>query len=171
MIFGVAMMKNEEDVAYHTVRHMIGQGVTHFVIAGNLSTDRMRAAVTDAIAESRNVVGLIFEDANAAYYQSEKMTGLARFAGDDHAFHGGYATHASESSWSARYHSAFTCAAWKTSIHTLTSHVIAPRARNRRMLARLRSMNSATKARLSMMKPPRKFHRTDSASCSRLYAS
>jgi len=67
MIFGVSMMKNEEDVAYHTVKHMISQGVTHFVIADNLSTDKTRTALLDAISECKNAVALIFSDDSLAY--------------------------------------------------------------------------------------------------------
>lgn len=66
------MVRNEEDVISHVVRHMLNQ-VDQVVVADNLSTDRTRE-ILDSIKDKRLVV---LDDLDPAYRQSEKMTALA----------------------------------------------------------------------------------------------
>lgn len=77
---GITMVRNEEDVIEHVVRHMLVQ-VDQVVVADNLSTDQTRE-ILDGINDERLVV---VDDDDPAYRQSEKMTALAEmfaYAGD-----------------------------------------------------------------------------------------
>lgn len=71
-VIGLAMVRNEQDVIEHVVRHMLSQ-VDQVVVADNLSTDQTRE-ILDSIADKRLVV---VDDLDPAYRQSEKMTALA----------------------------------------------------------------------------------------------
>jgi len=76
MIVGISMMKDEADVVDHTVRRMAAQ-VDHLLVADNGSTDGTRDILADLTAE---VPLVVVDDDRVAYYQSEKMSGLAALA-------------------------------------------------------------------------------------------
>ncbi len=70
--WGICMARNEADIIYSTVAHMVGQ-VDHVLVADNLSTDTTAALAAAAGAE-------VITDPDPAYRQSEKMTALAHRA-------------------------------------------------------------------------------------------
>jgi glycosyltransferase involved in cell wall biosynthesis len=75
------MVRNEEDVIEHTVRHMLNHDLDLVVVADNLSTDDTRD-ILYSIEATRLV---IVDDNDPAYRQSDKMTALAEYwaeAGD-----------------------------------------------------------------------------------------
>lgn len=78
-IIGVSMFRDEGDIAAQTIEHMLAQGVDRLIIADNLSTDGTRE-----ILESFPEVTVV-EDNDPAYYQSAKMSRLARLAYDEGA--------------------------------------------------------------------------------------
>ena len=70
--FGVAMVKDEADIIGTTVRWMLTQ-VDHVIVADNGSTDGTREILAELGVE-------VVDDPECAYYQSRKMTALARMA-------------------------------------------------------------------------------------------
>lgn len=84
-VFGITMMKDEEDVAYGVLMHMAGEGLHGIIVADNNSTDGTRAEIDRAIAdlavspnyEENRCQIIVFDDHEPGYYQSEKMTALA----------------------------------------------------------------------------------------------
>jgi hypothetical protein len=77
------MMKDEEDVAYHVVMHLANEGVDGILVANNGSTDATLARLELAAAHAKRDYGtnvVIEDDPEPGYYQSEKMTNLARMA-------------------------------------------------------------------------------------------
>lgn len=68
----VSMMKDEADICYWTVKNMVQQVDTVLVLDNNSS---------DNTAELCKAAGaIVFPDPSVAYYQSEKMTNLAKTA-------------------------------------------------------------------------------------------
>lgn len=81
-VFAVTMVKNEEDIIFYTIEHMLTQ-VERVIVADNMSTDKTRDLL-NSIGESRLT---IVDDFDPAYEQSRKMTTLAlqaRALGADH---------------------------------------------------------------------------------------
>jgi Glycosyl transferase family 2 len=76
------MVRNEEDVIEHVIRHLLAEGVDQVLVADNLSTDRTRT-ILDRLAGSLPVT--VLDDPDPAYRQSEKMTALALRAGAEGA--------------------------------------------------------------------------------------
>lgn len=77
-IWAVLMVKNEADVIEHTLRHAVAQGVDHVLAVDNGSSDGT-LEILQRLASSLPIhVGF---DREIAYYQSEKMTFLTRWAG------------------------------------------------------------------------------------------
>ena len=72
------MVRNEQDVIDHVVRHMLNQDLDKVVVADNLSTDDTRD-ILHSIDDDRLVA---IDDKDPAYRQSEKMTSLAEFWAD-----------------------------------------------------------------------------------------
>lgn len=71
-VFGVSMVKNEDDVIKSTIEHMLTH-VDHIIIADNLSTDSTR----DILDSFDSSVVTVVDDPVVGYYQSKKMTKLA----------------------------------------------------------------------------------------------
>lgn len=71
-VFGICMAKDEADIIGVTVSHMISQ-VDHVIVADNLSSDGTRD-----ILNSLPIT--VIDDPEPAYYQSKKMTDLAKVA-------------------------------------------------------------------------------------------
>lgn len=85
-VWCVSMFKDEEDVAEHVLMHMVDEGVTGIIVADNMSTDGTRAKILQAAeyAESKGVHLVLEIDDEPGYYQSQKMTELARKAADEY---------------------------------------------------------------------------------------
>lgn len=73
-VWGVCMARNEADIIGPVVAHMVTQ-VDHVLLADNLSTDGTGDLARDAGAE-------VIVDDDPAYWQSRKMTALARRAAE-----------------------------------------------------------------------------------------
>lgn len=73
--FGISMVKNEEDIIFTTINHMIYH-VDHIIVADNLSTDSTRDILKSFSSDMVTVV----DDNEVGYYQSQKMTSLAHKA-------------------------------------------------------------------------------------------
>lgn len=80
-VWGIAMMRDEVDVAYHTLMHMAEEGLDGILVADNLSVDGTRLELERAAADLAGSCEVIIDvDAEPGYYQSVKMTNLARRA-------------------------------------------------------------------------------------------
>jgi glycosyltransferase involved in cell wall biosynthesis len=75
--FGVTMMRNEIDVVERVIRHMAAE-VDGLVVADNMSTDGTREVLEELRREGL-ITSLVYDE-DPAYYQSRKMTALARSA-------------------------------------------------------------------------------------------
>jgi glycosyltransferase involved in cell wall biosynthesis len=75
------MMKDEADVCRQVVSHLAEQGVDTVIVADNRSSDGT-ADLLRSLACPAEVV--VLDDPEPAYYQSAKMTALARRAHSDH---------------------------------------------------------------------------------------
>ena len=71
-VFGIAMVRDEADIIGTTAAHMLTQ-VDHVIVADNGSTDGTRDILAELDVE-------IIDDPEVGYYQSRKMTMLARRA-------------------------------------------------------------------------------------------
>lgn len=84
-LFGVAMMKDEVDIADHIMYHFANQGVDGLIIADNLSTDGTREKLEEARCNIHTKYPDIYieikDDNIVAYTQGDKMSNLAAYAG------------------------------------------------------------------------------------------
>ncbi len=76
-IWAVFLVKNESDVLESTLRHTVRQGVDKLLVVDNGSTDGTLEILERLTEELPLHVGF---DREVAYFQSEKMTYLARWA-------------------------------------------------------------------------------------------
>ena len=76
-VWAIAMVRNEADIIGGTVEHLFRQGVDQILVADNGSTDDTVAILNELATRLPMVIGV---DAEAAYYQAQKMTYLARVA-------------------------------------------------------------------------------------------
>jgi hypothetical protein len=81
VIFGIAMVRDEEDVIEDTVRHMAGQ-VDRLVIADNLSSDGTRP-ILDRLATELPLT--VLDDLEPGYFQSAKTSALGNVAANNGA--------------------------------------------------------------------------------------
>lgn len=81
-IAAVTMVKDEEDIIYNSILHMAEEGVDVIIVADNMSTDKTALELQKAVdvLHGGSCELLIVEDSEKAYYQSDKMTGLAHLA-------------------------------------------------------------------------------------------
>lgn len=70
-VFAVMMVKNEEDIIGYNIDWLQTQGITHFFIANNLSTDNTLNILIDKSEKYGNIT--IFQDNEFAYEQAIKM--------------------------------------------------------------------------------------------------
>ena len=77
-IWGVAMVRDEEDVIALTVQHLFDQGIDHVLVADNRSTDDTPRILAELAGRDARVH--LATDNEPAYYQAEKMSALARRA-------------------------------------------------------------------------------------------
>lgn len=76
-VWAVFLVKNEADILEHTLRHAAEQGIDRLLVVDNGSTDGTRERVAELSASLPVILG---DDREPAYYQSAKMTRLARWA-------------------------------------------------------------------------------------------
>lgn len=81
-VWAVSMFRDEEDVADQVLMHLIDEGVDGIIVADNLSTDGTREKILSVVpyAEAKGVRLIMEIDDEPGYYQSRKMTDLARKA-------------------------------------------------------------------------------------------
>lgn len=84
-VWGVSMVKDEEDVIEQTLRHLHAEGLAGAVVLDNLSTDGTRAILDrlrDELFAPDDATAwlLIVDDPEVGYWQSAKMTAAARMA-------------------------------------------------------------------------------------------
>ena len=84
--WAVTMMRDEEDVAGHVLRHMVSEGFDGIIVADNMSRDGTRAQL-EAVARDAACRVIIVDDPVVGYFQSAKMTKLARDAAELGATH------------------------------------------------------------------------------------
>ena len=77
-VWGVSMVKNEEDVIRQVIEHLLEQGVDRLIVADNLSEDDTPVLLRHLAARDSRV--LVAHDRLEAYHQDHKMTLLARAA-------------------------------------------------------------------------------------------
>ncbi|OHV42188.1 hypothetical protein BBK14_11240 [Parafrankia soli] len=78
-VVGIAMVRDEADIIAGTIRHMDSE-VDHLLVADNGSTDGTREILADL---ARNLPLTVVDDPDPAYYQSAKMSALARQGADE----------------------------------------------------------------------------------------
>lgn len=78
-LIAVTMVKDEADIIRYTIENLINQGVDEILVADNCSTDGTFEILREIAAVEPVWVEV---DEDPAYYQSEKMTRLARKAFD-----------------------------------------------------------------------------------------
>lgn len=84
--WAITMMRDEDDVAEHVLRHMVSEGFDGIIVADNMSTDGTRTQI-EVVAREANCRVIIVDDPVVGYYQSAKMTKLARDAAELGATH------------------------------------------------------------------------------------
>lgn len=72
-VFVVMMVKNEDDIIGHNIEYLQTQGIDHFYIANNLSTDNTSTILNKLKTKYSNIT--LIDDNEEIYFQSEKMTG------------------------------------------------------------------------------------------------
>jgi hypothetical protein len=77
-VWAVSMVRNEVDIVGDVVRHLRRQGVDHVVISDHGSTDGTRELLEELAATDPHVHVVL--DVEPVFYQSEKITYLARRA-------------------------------------------------------------------------------------------
>lgn len=83
-IAAILIMKDEQDIAYHTILHIAEEGVDCIIVADNLSTDDTLSELYKAKKVLNGSCHVeIVRDKEIAYYQSRKMTNLAHRAKED----------------------------------------------------------------------------------------
>lgn len=81
-IAAILMAKDEEDIAYHTILHLAEEGVNTIIVADNMSTDRTVKEIkkVQSLLKGSPCEVILLEDKEIGYYQSRKMTDLAKIA-------------------------------------------------------------------------------------------
>jgi hypothetical protein len=77
-VMAICMMKDEGDVAYELIRHLRCEDFNGIIVYENMSTDNTLSELQRANNDFGGV--RIIEDTEVGYYQSKKMTRLAREA-------------------------------------------------------------------------------------------
>lgn len=86
-VWGVTMVKDSEDIIYHTLIHMAEEGLDGIIVANNMSTDNTLKEIKKAqsVLKDSPCKIIIVQDNEVGYYQSRKMTALARLASEQGA--------------------------------------------------------------------------------------
>jgi len=83
-VWGITMVRDEEDIIGYTLRHMISEGMDGLIVADNLSSDHTRD-ILEEIKREAPIQVLILDDKELGYYQSRKVTALAHRAAENGA--------------------------------------------------------------------------------------
>lgn len=75
----VAMCRNEADIAPTFIRHLLAEGVDHFIILDNGSTDGTVEHLEDFIANGVSMT--LIHDPELGYWQAKRMTAMTHQAG------------------------------------------------------------------------------------------
>lgn len=83
-VWGIAMCKDEQDIIYHTLLHMAEEGLSGIIVADNMSTDRTVKEIkkVQKLLKGSPCQVILVQDKEIGYYQSRKMTDLAKQAHD-----------------------------------------------------------------------------------------
>lgn len=81
-VWGVTMVKDEDDVIERNLRHLHAEGLAGVIVLDNLSTDRTPEILRELQAELPMGWLRIVADPEVGYWQSAKMTSAAKMAGD-----------------------------------------------------------------------------------------
>jgi hypothetical protein len=73
-VFVVMMVKNEDDIIGYNIEYLQTQGIDHFYIANNLSTDNTSTILNSLKTKYSNIT--LIDDNEEGHFQSEKMTRL-----------------------------------------------------------------------------------------------
>lgn len=76
-VWGITMVRNEEDVIENVLRHQVSQGISPILVADNKSNDET-PNILARLAKELPI--FIIKDSLDAYHQAEKMTALSRIA-------------------------------------------------------------------------------------------
>lgn len=81
-VWGITMCRDEEDVIFHTLLHMAEEGLTGIIVADNNSTDNTVKEINKLkrLLKGSTCEIVLVHDEEVGYYQSKKMTDLARMA-------------------------------------------------------------------------------------------
>lgn len=82
-VWGITMVRDEADVIGYTLRHMAAEQLDGILVADNLSSDGT-AKILQQAKKDLDIPVIIMADTDPAYYQSRKMTALARIAAIKH---------------------------------------------------------------------------------------
>jgi hypothetical protein len=80
-VAAVTMMRDEADIAYHSVMHMAEEGMDAVIVADNLSSDGTRDELERARRDAPCPVVIVADD-EPGYFQSQKMTALGHRAAE-----------------------------------------------------------------------------------------
>lgn len=78
--WGITMCKDEEDIIFHTLVHLAEEGLDGIIVADNMSSDNTMREILKAQKICTECKIIVIEDKEVGYYQSRKMTALARLA-------------------------------------------------------------------------------------------
>lgn len=77
-VWAVTMVRNEEDIIAHSIRHLLNQGIEGVIVSENLSDDGTEAILDEM---SRNDSRIhVAKDRSTAFYQGRKISYLANLA-------------------------------------------------------------------------------------------
>lgn len=85
-MWAITMMRDEQDVAWQVLAHMAEEWVDGIIVADNGSTDGTHDLIMQAKSEL-SVPMVVLDDPEVGYYQSRKMTELARLAAESYGAH------------------------------------------------------------------------------------
>jgi len=74
-LLATLLVKNEEDILEHTIKHHISLGIEAFIITDNNSTDK-----TKEIAHSFKEVFKVFDEPDETHHQEKHVTKMAHYA-------------------------------------------------------------------------------------------
>lgn len=74
-VWGVTMVRDEQDVIADSLTHLLAQGLDHLLVADNLSVDDTPQILAELARRDTRIH--VAHDSEPAYYQAEKMTRLA----------------------------------------------------------------------------------------------
>jgi len=80
-VWAVSMVRDEADIVCMAIRQLVDEGVDGIIVANNRSVDKT-GFLLEALQNTLPIPLIVEEDAEPGYYQSRKMTRLAKLAHD-----------------------------------------------------------------------------------------